>query len=88
MLQDATKLEFYSQKLDASLFAFGNHSKKRQGNKTVYFLATEMVRVSSGSCKIGQEMLFIFVALVDCIPNVRWVTYIRYSFIFLLSLHG
>ena len=29
MFQDATKLEFYSQKLDASLFVFGNHNKKR-----------------------------------------------------------
>jgi hypothetical protein len=36
-LQDATKLEFYSQKLDASLFAFGNHSKKRQGKQICLF---------------------------------------------------
>jgi hypothetical protein len=42
MLQDATKLEFYSQKLDASLFAFGNHSKKRQ--ETIFIISsTEMV---------------------------------------------
>eukprot|EP00088_Acartia_fossae_P016109 TRINITY_DN18982_c0_g1_i2.p1 TRINITY_DN18982_c0_g1~~TRINITY_DN18982_c0_g1_i2.p1 ORF type:complete len:328 (-),score=70.56 TRINITY_DN18982_c0_g1_i2:129-1112(-) len=30
--EDATKLEFYSKKLDASLFAFGNHNKKRPNN--------------------------------------------------------
>lgn len=30
--EDGTKLEFFSQKLDASLFVFGNHNKKRPHN--------------------------------------------------------
>jgi hypothetical protein len=48
-LQDATKLEFYSQKLDASLFAFGNHSKKRQ--ETIFSISsTEMITVRVQSC--------------------------------------
>jgi len=30
--EDCTKLEFYSKKLDASLFVFGSHNKKRPNN--------------------------------------------------------
>lgn len=30
--EDATKLEFYAKKLDASLFVFGSHNKKRPNN--------------------------------------------------------
>ena len=30
--KDATKFEFYGRKLDASLFVFGSHNKKRPNN--------------------------------------------------------
>jgi len=33
--EDATKLEFFSQKHDSSLFVFGNHNKKRPNNMII-----------------------------------------------------
>jgi len=33
--EDATKLEFFAQKNDASLFMFGNHNKKRPNNMVI-----------------------------------------------------
>jgi hypothetical protein len=65
MLQDATKLEFYSQKLDASLFAFGNHSKKRQDylESSLFF---PVLRI-----RIRIRQIRMFLGLLDPDPLVR-----------------
>jgi ribosome production factor 2 len=74
--EDASPLEFLSQKNDASLFVFGSHSKKRPHHLTIgrtfdgrlldqVELALENPRFmrefnSSGGCGLGQKPLFVF----------------------------
>ena len=48
--EDQTSLEFMSQKNDASLFAFGSHSKKRPHN---------LVFGKSPTCNLSKKRLLI-----------------------------
>jgi ribosome production factor 2 len=73
--EDATSLEFFSKKHDASLFAFGNHSKKRPDNLIIGRTFNnalldmvefgvenyeDMVRSTSKLNMLGSKPLFLF----------------------------